>query len=262
MAQMNDFSAESPVNYAQKCLCVLCLDTSGSMNTIVDMTGTVDTGKTQIIDGKSYKIFEGGVSRLDKLNEGIKAFYEDVQSNDTTSQGLEVAVITFDDYVVIKQDPVLVSETSPIEDLVATGETALIFGVEQAIEMVEKRKEWYKSTGQKYYRPWIVLITDGEPNQGQEQAIEHLAQRIKQDTQNKKYVFVPIGVDDSANMQVLKRLEGAKGNGYIPAMKLNSNKFSQFFQWLSASAGSVTGSTDGKMDLPSPENWWEDFSAI
>ena len=41
-----DFSGKSPENYEEKCLCVLVLDLSGSMNEVVEDDGIVSTGKT------------------------------------------------------------------------------------------------------------------------------------------------------------------------------------------------------------------------
>lgn len=101
--------------------------------------------------------------------------------------------------------------------------TALVDAMDAAIDLVEDRKRWYKNTGQTYYRPWIILMTDGEPNAGQD--IKRLAQRIKSDTANKKYVFLPIGVT-GANMDILHSIEG-EGNGKIPAMPLKGAKFGQ-----------------------------------
>ena len=72
----NDFSAEVAENYEEKCLCVLVLDISGSMSEIVDDTGTQDTGKTVYMDGKTYNIVTGGVSKLDNLIIGLRQFYD------------------------------------------------------------------------------------------------------------------------------------------------------------------------------------------
>ncbi len=60
-----DFSAEVAENYEQKCLCVLVLDTSGSMNEIVDNSNAVETGRKLYVDGQTYDIVEGGISKLD-----------------------------------------------------------------------------------------------------------------------------------------------------------------------------------------------------
>jgi len=254
----NDFSGEGAENYEQKCLCVLVLDVSGSMNEIVDETGVVQTGRTAFIDGKLYNVVEGGVSKLDGLNAGLKSFYDEISDNETTSQRLEVAIITFNQHVDCIQEPALVSNFDmPV--LEADGETALVDAVNDAIDLVEARKAWYKETNQTYYRPWIILMTDGQPDADQD--IDSLAERIKRDTTDKHFVFLPIGVD-KANMEVLKQLEGSTGNnGYIPAMKLNVAKFGQFFTWLSASMGTVVAAEEGqKVDFSSGADWMEAFS--
>lgn len=162
-----DFRAESAENYEQKCLCVLVLDVSGSMNEIIDNTGSRPTGRTIEVDGQKYNIVEGGVSKLDGLNNGLFSFFEEIIDDETTSQRLELAIVTFNDNVNILQSPTL-PENVAIQPLVADGGTALVDAVREAINIVNARKQWYKSTNQPYYRPWIILITDGEPNPGQD----------------------------------------------------------------------------------------------
>lgn len=250
----NDFSTESAVNYEQKCLCVLVLDVSGSMREVVD--GDVKfTGRKEMIDGQLYNIVEGGITKLDGLNEGLKAFYDEIYQDDTCSQRIEVALIAFNDTVQKLQDPSLV-ENFTMPTLEANGDTAVVDAMMAAIDLVENRKEWYKSTGQPYYRPWIILMTDGEPNANQD--VQGLATRIKLDTSNKKYVFLPIGVA-GANMEVLHMIEG-EGNGKIPAMLLQGAKFSKFFKWLSSSIGTVVNAHEGdKVSFEDPSGWMNNF---
>ena len=130
----------------------------------------------------------------------------------------------------------------------------MVDAVYEAIDLVAARKQWYKSTNQPYYRPWIILMTDGEPNA--DQNVPALAQRIQQDTASKKYEFLPIGVDN-ANMGVLQQIQGR-----IPAMKLKGTKFSSFFKWLSASMGTVVSAEEGQtVDLSNGStDWMESFS--
>ena len=247
-----NFAAEFAENYEQKCLCVLVLDISGSMNEIVDNTGVSYTGETVFVDGKQYNVVSGGTSKLDGLNEGLQSFYSAVRNDDTTSQRLELAIITFNDVVKLVTSPSLV-ENITVPTLEADGETALVDAVYEAISLVNDRKEWYKSTNQPYYRPWIVLMTDGEPSSNQD--ISALAQQIKADTAAKKYVFMPIGVDN-ANMEVLQRLEGQ-----MPAKKLKGTNFNSFFKWLSASMGTIVHAEEGsKVDISSgADDWMENF---
>ena len=216
----NDFSAEAAENYEQKCLCVLVLDVSGSM------LGTP----------------------INELNKGLKDFYDEISSDATTSQRLEVSLITFSHIVKTLQEPALVDNFS-MPTLTASGSTALANAVNQAIDMVAARKQWYKDTNQNYYRPWIILMTDGEPNEDQD--ISTLAQRIQDDTKNKRYAFLPIGVE-GANMKILNQI---KGN--IPPMKLQGTKFGSFFKWLSASMGTVVSAEEGQtVDLTKGADDW------
>ena len=251
----NDFSTEVAENYEPKCFCVLVLDISGSMNEIIENTSeTTQTGQTIFVDGKTYNVVNGGTSKLDNLNKSLKQFYDNIESDDTMSQRLELSVITFNDNLTIVQEPSLISNCE-IPILEANGDTTLVDAVYEAIELVDARKKWYKSTNQAYYRPWIVLITDGEPDECQD--IATLAERIKEDTAHKRYAFLPIGVDN-ANMSVLQSIQGQ-----IPAMKLKGTKFSSFFKWLSGSMEViVSGGTGQKINISNGASDWMDSYTI
>lgn len=255
----NDFSAESAENFEQKCLCVLVLDVSGSMREIVDKSNMHYTGETLYMDGKKYNLVTGGVMKLDLLNQGLQDFYKEIVSDETTSQRLELCLITFNDYVKVVQEPAL-PENVTIPKLEAEGDTALADAVNEAIDKVEARKKWYKETGQPYYRPWIILMTDGVPNKGQD--IDNLAQRIKRDTAEKKYAFLPVGVE-GADMEVLHKIEGSS----MKATMLKGMRFAQFFKWLSASMGTVTKAEEGqKVNLSEgatgDEGWINEYFVI
>lgn len=233
------FAGETAENYQQKCLCVLVLDTSGSMGEIVDSTGSRPTGRKQVIDGVEYDIVQGGISRLKNLQKGLESFYEDISNDDSMSQRLEVAVISFNDEVEIVQDPCLIEDCPP-PLLSAKGMTDIAGAMETAMDVVEARKSWYRTTGQPYYRPWIILMTDGEANRGQD--MDALGATIRNEVANKHFEFLPIGVDN-ANMGMLKKLEAN-----LEAKSLKGTKFSQFFKWLSASMSTVVGNKEPNYD--------------
>lgn len=252
----NDFSSESAENFEQKCLCVLVLDVSGSMLEIVDGANTVLTGETVYMDGKKYELVTGGISKIDLVNEGLRSFFYEICEDETTSQRLELSIITFNDFVNVIQEPTL-PENVIIPELQCGGDTALVDAVNEAIDKVEARKNWYKETGQPYYRPWIILMTDGVPNLGQD--IDGLAARIKYDTAAKKYAFLPVGVE-GADMGVLQRISGSG----MSAVKLRGMRFAQFFRWLSASMGAITKAEEGQsIDLSSgatgDDGWMDKF---
>ena len=248
----NDFSGEGAENYEQKCLCVLVLDISGSMNEIVDDSNCVFTGRQAVVDGKVYNIVDGGISKLDKLNEGLQNFYNEISNDENTSQRLEVAIITFNDQVQCIQAPALIDNVE-MPTLEADGETALVDAVNEAIDLIADRKTWYKKTNQPYYRPWIILMTDGEPNT--DEGLDSLAARIQQDMHDKRYMFLSIGVDN-ANMNTLQKLSGTDNT-----KKLEGTNIIKFFKWLSASMSSIVQAQEGqKVDLTNGTDWMEAFT--
>ena len=220
------FDAESAVNYEQKSLCVLLLDISYSM------------------EGK----------RLESLQNGIESFHKEILEDQISKNRLEVAILTYGNNVEVLQQPALVSDFEmPI--LKPTGSTSMGKGISQAIEMVEARKSWYKMTGQPYYRPWIINITDGEPTDIPD--IVQKGDEIRTHIDNKNFFFFNVGVED-AIMTTLIQLSSIQ----MPPAKLQGLKFAEFFQWLSASIQIVAASVDKEtesVDLPSPSNWMEGF---
>ncbi|TAE70061.1 MAG: VWA domain-containing protein [Bacteroidetes bacterium] len=220
-----DFNVETPNNYEQKCLCVLVLDVSGSM------------------DGEPIK----------QLNQGMQSFYQDIKENSTTANRLEVCLIEFASSVNVLIEPSLI-ENFTMPNLTTKGSTALVDGVRKAINKVEERKNWYKQTKQKYYRPWIILITDGEPDSNQD--VDGLAQEIKQGITNKTFFFFGVGVE-GARMEILEQISDTN----MPPAMLQGLKFSEFFKWLSASMSTVTSSKDGDtISMASPASWMKGFT--
>lgn len=222
-----DFSVETPVNYEQKCCCTLVLDVSGSM----------------------------GGQPINELNKGLKDFYNDIQNDSTTANRLEVAIVEFSDTVTTLIDPSLVSNfTLPV--LTTKGTTKLVDGVREGMNIIRSRKAWYKQSGQPYYRPWVILITDGEPDSGQD--VMGLSQEIRDAVSKKELFFYAIGVE-GANMSMLQQISDTG----MPPAKLNGLKFSDFFKWLSASMSTVTNSKDGdKVNLANPSSWMDGFSVV
>lgn len=222
---LTTFKTESPDNYEQKCCCSLVLDVSGSM------------------DGEPIR----------QLNEGIQSFYQDIQTDSTTANRLEVAVIEFSDVVKTLVDPSLAANFT-MPTLTTKGTTNLVGGVREGIKIVRDRKAWYKQTGQPYYRPWVILVTDALPDEGQD--ISSLTQEIRDGMSKKDFFFFALGVQ-GADMNMLNNISDPS----MPPAALQGLRFSEFFKWLSASMTMVTNSKDGdKVNLPNPAGWMKGFS--
>jgi len=222
MAQDDFYTGEEVINYQQKCPVVFVLDVSGSMS------GTP----------------------INELNKGLLAFEQEIQSDDTATARLDVAVVSFGSDAQLEHDFALMKDYG-MPNLGITGSTNLEAGMRKGMEILESRKKWYRESTQTYYRPYVILVTDGAPDQDPNST--GLTSEIKSAVNLKKFNFWPIGVE-GANMNLLNQMACPGVGGSLPAMKLDGLKFVELFQWLSASFGKVSNSKDGEgIDLTPEE---------
>lgn len=208
--------AENP---EPRCPCVLLLDTSGSM--------------------------QG--APIDALNQGLLSFKDELTKNSLASRRVEVSIVTFDSNINVVQDFVTADEfTPPI--LTAQGLTTMGAGIHKSLDMIQERKAQYRSNGVAYYRPWIFMITDGEPQGEPDEIVEQAAQRLQSDESSKRVAFFSVGVEN-ANMTRLSEL------AVRTPLKLKGLNFVEMFVWLSASMAAVSHSkVDDQVALP-PIGW-------
>jgi uncharacterized protein YegL len=116
--------------------------------------------------------------------------------------------------------------------------------------MLKGRKKTYKQNGMLYYRPWIFLITDGAPIDGD--LWRSAAQRIKAAEKGKKVSLFAVGVE-GADMGVLAQvglrkplaLRGHRGRDFI-----------EMFLWLSGSIQLISHSKlESEVPLQTPLGW-------
>ena len=229
----------------------LCLDISGSMNLITNEEGMRFTGETGYIEGQLVNFVEGGTTRLNELNEGIRAFYNALREDETAMNACEVGVVTFNDRARVLQDFKLVGDGEIPQIEGAAGDTNLDAGVMMAVELLESRKAQYKQAGRSYYQPWLVIMTDGAAttdssrSQAKVKALE---------ASGKLTVFMfAIGdsTDENENRQMQAVLQGYSNKR--PPLRIKEGSFAKFFEWLSASVGVTSRSKPGeKTTLPKP----------
>ena len=232
-------------NPEPRCPCVLLLDVSGSMAEIVSDAGQ-DLGRTVQQDGKTYNVVSGGVTRIDKVNEGLRAYQADLMSDSLAAQRVEVSVITFGGTVETVCPFVTAHEFTP-PTLVANGETPMGAAILKAIEAVTERKRLYKQNALHYYRPWIFFITDGEPTDAWQTA----AAKVREGEKDKAFAFFAVGVE-GANFDILRQISARE------PLRLKGYSFREMFKWLSQSQRSVSHSNPGEEDqlkLTSPAGW-------
>jgi uncharacterized protein YegL len=161
---------------------------------------------------------------------------------------VEIAIVTFGEDVRTVVDFTTAEGFEP-PVLGAAGMTPMGQAVDQAIDMVEARKQVYKANGIAYYRPWIFLITDGGPNDAN---WERAAERAVLGDRSKSFAFFGVGIGE-ADMATLQRFCVRE------PLKMKGIKFRELFQWLSSSQKSVSRSTPGE-EVPlqnpaAPQGW-------
>jgi uncharacterized protein YegL len=207
--------AENP---EPRCPCVLLLDTSGSMR------GTP----------------------IAELNQGLSAYKAELASDTLAAKRVEVAIISFGPVEV--QNDFQTADVFQPPTLSASGDTPMGSAIEQAISLLDLRKQTYRTNGIAYYRPWIFLITDGAPTDNWHPA----AEKVKAGEAAKKFAFFAVGVE-GANFEILSQIATRE------PLKLKELRFRDLFVWLSNSMKAVSRSTVGdQVSLTSPttpEGW-------
>lgn len=205
-------------NPSPRCPCVLVLDTSSSMS------------------GQA----------IQQLNEGVQLFIQALNEDEVAAHSVEVAVVTAGSSVSQQLPFTNAINIEGVQPLSASGMTPLGGAVDMALNMLEERKREYQRNGVAYFQPWMIMISDGEPNDSWQSA----AAKAKQLSSERKLVSLIVGVE-GAEMSKLGQFSSR------PALKLQGLKFQEFFEWLSASMSRVSSSasTAAQVDLPPMDSW-------
>lgn len=194
--------------------CALLLDTSGSM----------------------------AGAPIQKLNEGLRLFKENVSKDPMARDRVDVALVTFDSSVQVLQDFVPVTKMdTPM--LTPGGRTMMAEGVLKALELVQTRTSLYQAMGTPYHNPWIFMITDGA-SMSEEEAMQNAVAGVTEaeNGRNGKLTFWAIGVGDYDSTELYRLTD--------MVVELDNVDFCTIFDWLSTSMTQIANSRVGTVVEP------------
>jgi len=219
--EQNTFDASTFAdNPEPRCACALILDVSGSM--------------------RGEKIRE--------LNSGLLTLRDELMTDSLAQKRVELSIVTFGPVHV--ELPFTGAEFFTPPTLTPQGDTPMGAALAKGVELVAARKQEYRGAGIKYFRPWIFLITDGEPTDEGSDVWNRALQEIQRGESSKSFAFFAIGVE-GADMGKLNSICPGKR-----ALNLKGLAFRELFRWLSSSLKGVSQSQPGtEVKLESPAGW-------
>lgn len=190
--------------------------------------------------------------RLENVLEGLQKFRREMAADLIACQSVELCLISFGgDQAIVERD-FTPPDRLEIPHLTAAGGTPLADAVMTALENLEKRKVRYDDNGNSYYRPWLILVGDGDES-GSSQALDQAAAVLKaeSDAKHLSVLCVTVGDEDKIECSSLMKLAPDGKVQYLRDLK-----FGEFFSWLSRSIQKTSQSMSGEEVYFAPTTSW------
>jgi uncharacterized protein YegL len=173
-----------------------------------------------------------------ELNAGLRLFFQELTEDPMSRLAVEVVLIPFGESVNIAKPftSLLDAQAGNLPTLTAAGCTPLGAALDLACEQLAKRRTFYKQAGIPAYRPWIVTLSDGVPNDNWQGAAAH----VRQLAERQKLFSVCVGIGPDADLATL----GSFTSPDLPPRNLQGLRFREFFHWLADSLRATSGSGD------------------
>ena len=196
--------------------------------------------------------------RIENLNGAIKLFYDELRKDPKVLNSVEVAVVTFSTNIVDDTDfEHLDFLANKIFSAMPNGGTNLSTAVLKSIQKIEERLVELDNSDIDNYLPFLVLVTDGDPDQSDNQSnLEKAIETVLRHCETSRYperLIAPyiIGVGEQVAEPSLNRFaEKFTGKAIIidGDASYQQKLFKELFAFIS---NSVKNSLKGTGDLKS-----------
>ena len=188
---------------------------------------------------------------IDAMNRGVGDLYQAIVDDEIARNRVEVALLSFSTEARVERDFSTVSEQGKTT-MRAGGTTNMHLAIQQGCDLLEARKEQYRLGGVPYFRPIMVLFSDGLPTSPHGE-MEQANQRLVDMESGSQLTIFKVGVNAQAVQAMLGVLPNP--NSRFQPLQLDNLRFSDFFVWLSRSVSAISRSTPGEaVNLP-PTDW-------
>jgi uncharacterized protein YegL/serine/threonine protein kinase len=145
-----------------------------------------------------------GMAAIDELNKTLQSIKNQILEDPILSTRLDLAVVGFDEVARLEMDFTVLNPETNMPVLKPRGRADLAAGMNLAMQLLEDRKSYYLSNDDSFYRPYLILITEGKHCNTPDE-IYSLDSVIQQMVDSKEFVFLPFGVRN-ADMHLLAKL--------------------------------------------------------
>jgi hypothetical protein len=182
-----------------------------------------------------------GGEPIQRLNDGLNGLVRSLQSDDNADI-IDIAVITFGGSVNVTMPHTPISRIEADFNLSASGLTPMGEGLLKAAEITNERRRLYNANGVMTFKPWIFMITDGEPTDSIESAKQELM-KLQDNDKLKLWILGIPGYDKEP-------LKGLTKDGLI--LELRDFDLKTALNWVNKSMANVSHSAPGEMPKMAP----------
>lgn len=160
--------------------------------------------------------------KIDSLNQAVAEMVAAFAEEDRSRAIITVAVITFGGGGAKLHQPLVPAHQMSWQALAAAGNTPLGAALSLATELMEDQAQ----IPSRAYRPTVVLVSDGQPNDEWEEPLG----RLHGSPRASKAERFALAIGDDADCEMLQRFLGQPGARVFRAHEARQIK--QFFRWV------------------------------
>lgn len=182
-----------------------------------------------------------GGENINKLNVAVKEMISDFAAAEKNEVEILVSIITFGAEVLL-HTPYTSAKDIEWQDLQVSGATPMGTAFSMAKAMIEDKEV----TPSRAYRPTIVLVSDGEPNDSWQQSLRDLVNEGR----SQKCDRMAMAIGNEASNNVLNEFISGTENKVFTAQ--DASQIQKFFKFVTMSVTARTNSQNANV-IPKPK---------